>query len=69
MYKNELYQEKSHGYHFCTCKSMADKLYLGEYLQFLIEFVAKLHEHRKIKFSIMHLFICVFLFFVAPLVN
>lgn len=30
--------------------------------------VAKLHEHRKSKFSIMHLLIMVFLLFVAKMV-
>lgn len=44
---------------------MANFQLRGEFLLLLIEFVAKLHEHQKIKFFITHLLIMVFLFFVA----
>lgn len=35
----------------------------------MIELVAKLHEHQKIKYDIMHLLIIVFLLFVTTLVD
>ena len=46
-YKGNIYQEKSHGYHFSYRKSMANKQQHGEYFQLLIELVAKLHEPSK----------------------
>ena len=52
-YKDEIFQEKAHGYHFNPCKSLANNQLHGVSLQFLIELVAKLHEHQEVKYDVI----------------
>lgn len=67
VYKGNTYLEKAHGYHLCSSKPLANKQLLGVSFQLLIELVAKLHEHQKIKYDFISFCITVFFYFVAKM--
>jgi len=62
-YKNEIFQEKSHGYHFVHVSPWPIAVSWGVFA-IMIEFVAKLHEHQRSN-SVFAFIIMVFLLFVA----